>query len=459
MSKKKKYRYKKIPLRDENKPEEAADKKASSADEQKGGHDTAIKKEKAEKQDASAKRRKDQFSVTIIGLIIYSFILIAIVTATYLGLKSFIRRNEAKQAEIEAARSEQAAEEEAGREDEKDAEETIDAEEDEPEDKEEDDHEAREHLADASDIITGDDNDVIDYEASLFEPAARNKDHKWVDRVFSRIENPKDPASAPVNSFEFSRRTAYLNNGNRIDLEIYKDPETGKITKITGTEYCGDNVEVIDYYYYDGDITMLADSLNTVGVDADVKKQVGNTAIRRKLTKCINLPIAHLKEGDLPLKKVKSNMYNKDLVRNEKYLRGLIKNCINKEHHSNTREEINYICQELDAMYDSGIPYDIENLKPAVIQFAANSTNQSDICLKMVSKIHFSSEDCEEHSFDAPIDIQEEAPIVFFDIECFPNLFLINWKFEGEGSPVVRMINPTSEEVQMLSENKLVGFN
>ena len=270
MSKKKKYRYKKIPLRDENKPEEAADKKASSADEQKGGHDTAIKKEKAEKQDASAKRRKDQFSVTIIGLIIYSFILIAIVTATYLGLKSFIRRNEAKQAEIEAARSEQAAEEEAGREDEKDAEETIDAEEDEPEDKEEDDHEAREHLADASDIITGDDNDVIDYEASLFEPAARNKDHKWVDRVFSRIENPKDPASAPVNSFEFSRRTAYLNNGNRIDLEIYKDPETGKITKITGTEYCGDNVEVIDYYYYDGDINYIAQSIRTVDNPIDI---------------------------------------------------------------------------------------------------------------------------------------------------------------------------------------------
>ena len=51
------------------------------------------------------------------------------------------------------------------------------------------------------------------------------------------------------------------------------------------------------------------------------------------------------------------------------------------------------------------------------------------------------------------------GPIVFFDIEVFPNLFLVNWKKEGEGVPVVRMINPTPSEIEEILGLKLVGFN
>ena len=44
-------------------------------------------------------------------------------------------------------------------------------------------------------------------------------------------------------------------------------------------------------------------------------------------------------------------------------------------------------------------------------------------------------------------------------MEVFPNLFLINWKAEGEDNPVVRMINPSPEQVEELTRFKLVGFN
>ena len=48
---------------------------------------------------------------------------------------------------------------------------------------------------------------------------------------------------------------------------------------------------------------------------------------------------------------------------------------------------------------------------------------------------------------------------VFFDIEVFPNLLLVNWKEAGEGKGVVRMINPTAAEIGKLFRKKLIGFN
>lgn len=44
-------------------------------------------------------------------------------------------------------------------------------------------------------------------------------------------------------------------------------------------------------------------------------------------------------------------------------------------------------------------------------------------------------------------------------LRYFPNLFLINWKYAGEDTTCVRMINPTPSEVEQLIKMKLVGFN
>lgn len=49
--------------------------------------------------------------------------------------------------------------------------------------------------------------------------------------------------------------------------------------------------------------------------------------------------------------------------------------------------------------------------------------------------------------------------LIFYDIEVFPNLFLVNWKIRGEGRSVVRMINPNPYDIDDLIKFKLVGFN
>jgi hypothetical protein len=52
-----------------------------------------------------------------------------------------------------------------------------------------------------------------------------------------------------------------------------------------------------------------------------------------------------------------------------------------------------------------------------------------------------------------------EAPIVFYDVEVFPNLFLINWMFDDDDAKVVRMINPRPAEIEELLKFRLIGFN
>jgi hypothetical protein len=46
--------------------------------------------------------------------------------------------------------------------------------------------------------------------------------------------------------------------------------------------------------------------------------------------------------------------------------------------------------------------------------------------------------------------------LVFFDVEVYPNLFVICWKFQAPD--VVKMINPKPHEVAELFKLKLVGF-
>ena len=146
-------------------------------------------------------------------------------------------------------------------------------------------------------------------------------------------------------------------------------------------------------------------------------------------------------------------MVNKDFVMNEKILRTMIKRNLNKEYHPNTKPSIDYIQHLLDKAYEQGVPYDVIDMRNAVLAFAASSTHQSEYCIKAVNKMKFKSEEPSENEVD------EEAQLVFYDVEVFPNLFLVNWKVEGEGKSVVRMINPTPNEIEDLMQYRLVGFN
>lgn len=183
----------------------------------------------------------------------------------------------------------------------------------------------------------------------------------------------------------------------------------------------------------------------------EVKVFNGKSSLRRKLTKCNNLPIATINSG-LPLKGEKQ-VINFEGVKSEKGLRTQIKRNLNKEYHPATKPSIDFIYKILEDAYASDLHYDVTDMRNAVLAFAASSTHQADYCIKLVNKMQFKSADQSSGTKN------DDAKLVFYDVEVFPNLFLINWKIEGEGKPVVRMINPTSAEIEELMRFRLVGFN
>lgn len=202
------------------------------------------------------------------------------------------------------------------------------------------------------------------------------------------------------------------------------------------------------HYIYNGDVSKLSRIYDD---NIEVKVFTGKSTLRRKLSKCNNVPIATINSG-LPLKG-DEKLVNWEGIKNEKMLRTMIKRNLNKEYHGFTKPSIQYIDELLNDAYSRGIGYDVSDLKNAVFAFAAGSSNSADYCIKLVNEMKFKSEEVSS-SVEA-----ESEHIVFYDIEVFPNLFLVNWKMEGEGKPIVRMINPSPSEIEELCRYRLVGYN
>ena len=201
------------------------------------------------------------------------------------------------------------------------------------------------------------------------------------------------------------------------------------------------------HYIYTGDVSKLS---RVYDEGIEIKVFTGKSSLRRKLTMCTALAIATISSG-LPLKGEK--MISKEVIKSEKGLRSMIKRNLNKEIHPGTKPSIDFIHKILEDAYESGMHYDVSDMYNEVFAVAAGSTNKADYCIKLVSKMHFASEEP-----STALD-NDEGPVVFYDIEVFPNLFLVNWKMEGENNPVVRMINPTPAEIEGLLRYRLIGFN
>lgn len=201
------------------------------------------------------------------------------------------------------------------------------------------------------------------------------------------------------------------------------------------------------HYIYSGDPTKLS---RIYDENIEIKVFTGKSSLRRKLSKCNDISIAGISSG-LPLKGEK--MVDTKQIQNEKHLRILIKKALAKEVFPYTKPSVDFIAHIVDEAYNGNIPYDIDDMRNVILAFAANSTNQADACLKIVSKMHFKSKD---EVVATPSG--EENPMIFFDCEVFPNLLLVNWKFAKE-EQVNRMINPTPAEIESLTKYRLVGFN
>lgn len=205
------------------------------------------------------------------------------------------------------------------------------------------------------------------------------------------------------------------------------------------------------HYIYAGPDPKSLSRVYSPGIE--VKVFTGNSSLRRRLSICNTLPIAAISSG-LPVKEAKTTV-NQSTVNDEMHLRNLIKKALNKEIHANTRPNVDFINKLLEDTYASGMPYDVTDLRPKVLYFALGSTNQSKYCLGVVTRMKFKSAEVGPQVGDAAYG---DKPIVFYDVEVFPNLFLVNWKFDGAAT-CTRMINPSPQEIGELFEYKLIGFN
>lgn len=264
-------------------------------------------------------------------------------------------------------------------------------------------------------------------------------------------------------------RTHYVNipesmNIINVDFDL-KDENGNKSAELnlaaasewtpTYAEYSKGGAGIHLTYYYNGDVSKLK-SIYKPGIE--IKVCTGNNSLRRRLSFCNNVPVATISSG-LPLKEEK--MVDFDGIKDEKMLIGLINKNLKKQIVSSTKQSIDLIYNDLEQFYKSGRHYDVTSYRQRIWAFANNSTHNAQYCIKKVNEMKFHSDDVVEE--DEETDISEahatkDSPIVFFDVEVFPNLFLINWKVENEPK-VFRMINPTPAEVEDFMKMKLVGFN
>lgn len=205
------------------------------------------------------------------------------------------------------------------------------------------------------------------------------------------------------------------------------------------------------HYIYDGDASRLSDIFEE-GVE--IKKFIGKSALRRKLTLCNDLDIATIDSG-LPLKKEDKVMIDKAQLQSERALRDLIMRNLRKEIHPGTKPSIDFIAKILEDAYESDLSYDVTDLKKKVLAFAQRSTNHSFYCLGIAAKMKYASKDAVQSK---PVGSGEDAPIVFYDVEVFPNLFVVCWMYDKDMEPVA-MINPSVKDIEALMNFRLVGFN
>lgn len=292
------------------------------------------------------------------------------------------------------------------------------------------------------------------------------------------------------------------------------------------------------HYLYNGDASKLS---RIYGDHIEIKVFNGNSSLRRKLTKCNNLPVAIISSG-LPLQDEKKKVDGVK-IKSQKKLFEMIERNLRKEIHGSTKPSVDFIYKIVEDAYNDGISYQIpDEMKKRILDFAAGSTHQSKECVKLMKKMHYQSKDYEmkeelksnsyklrklissimndgstdiKHKFDLVnecllesynsgiiydvkdirgsllysassqklhsdtqycLDLldgmkfcseeliesekkDDNRAIIFFDIEVYPNLFLICWKLEGEDQPIIRWYNPTPEQIEELLQFRLIGYN
>lgn len=294
----------------------------------------------------------------------------------------------------------------------------------------------------------------------------------WTDDerlIFGELKKPKPDqvVSTTLKEIDTAREHYVKVPENHIVIDFDLKDETGaKSAELnleaasqwpaTYTEFSKGGGGLHLHYYYDGDVHELS---RVFGDGIEIKVFTGNSSLRRRLSKCNNVPIATISSG-LPLKEKK--MLNADTVKSEQSLRNLIARNLRKEIHPGTKPSMDFIHKILEDAHRSGLVYDVTDMRHDLMQFANNSSNQAMYCLKLLTQMKLKSEEPSVNAEPAP-DItsfeqknSKDDRVVIYDVEVFKNLFIICWKFQGDANTVT-MINPSAAEVENLIKLKLVG--
>jgi energy-coupling factor transporter ATP-binding protein EcfA2 len=284
--------------------------------------------------------------------------------------------------------------------------------------------------------------EVYDEEAQQYRPQ-----YTWAkckttlkDLDTSKVHFVKVPENHIVIDFDLKEA-----NGEK---SLERNLEAASVWQPTYAELSKSGSGVHLHYEYPGDVSQLA-LLYSDGIE--IKTLLGDGALRRRFSRGNNIPVASLNRT-LPAREKK--VLNDQVIKTEKGLRDLIARNLRKEVHPGTKSSIDFIHHILEEAYASGMPYDVSDLKGKVFAFANNSTNQAMYCIKKTQDMKWKAEETVESPPATPISDDRE---VYWDVEVYPNLFVVCWKFEDD--PVKqKMINPTPEQLEPLFKLKLVGF-
>lgn len=220
------------------------------------------------------------------------------------------------------------------------------------------------------------------------------------------------------------------------------------------------------HYIYEGDVDML-DRAPEPGVE--VKVFTGKSSLRRKLTLCNNTPIATISSG---LKTKEAKTVKVSQIKDEKHLRALINKALKKQVHADTRSSVDFIKKTVEDAIAGGVLFDVSDLYPQLIVFAAGSTNQNDYCVEVIRTLQLST----APTTDLLVSEMDEDEIVVYDVEVFKNLFMLSYvsttlsEVQGmtpqeafthftSGGRIKTLINPDEGEVAPFVGKRLVDFN
>lgn len=292
-----------------------------------------------------------------------------------------------------------------------------------------------------------------------------NPSEKW-DNVVTKLSDiqtnklhwVKIPLNHVILDFDLKDE-----NGKK-NLELNKEAASKFPPTYAEVSKSGQGIHL--HYIYDGNVNELD---NLVEKNIEIKVYRGKSSLRRIDKASNNLQLSHISSG-LPLKEKKDReMYDqiKEITYTEKTLRKFVKRQLGmiegkEPSHPNTKPTIDFIAHEIQKAADMGLEYDITDLRHAVFMRAIRSTNNKDYCLAVFQKIPWSTMRDDEGKTEAKLTnftkIYPKEELVFFDIEVYPNLFVVVWKKYHEDE-FTRWINPTPDQIEYLMTFPLVGFN